>query len=83
MEWGHVGDTLEICGDATGSAVFLNLGGSYIVAEDRASCDDTGSMSSNDIHGSLDVHYDCSNPTDFWAAQSVRIREWEESQRVQ
>ena len=55
----------------------------YIIAEDRASCDDTNSMTSNAIFGSLSIHYDCENPTDFWASQSVRMREWEEVQRVQ
>jgi hypothetical protein len=55
----------------------------YVIAEDRASCDDTNSMSTNAIFGSLSIHYDCDNPTDFWISQSVRMREWEESQRVQ
>ena len=55
----------------------------YVIAEDRASCDDTNSMSSNAIFGSLSIHYDCDNPTDFWESQSVRMREWEEYQGIQ
>jgi hypothetical protein len=53
----------------------------YVIAEDRASCSQF--EDANTVHGSLDVHYDCDNPVDYWRAQSVRMREWEESQRVQ
>ncbi|MCI0605028.1 hypothetical protein L0156_18740 [bacterium] len=54
----------------------------YIVAEDRASCDDTNTLDANQIFGSLDIHYDCSNPTDYWNTSSVKMTEWEEAQRV-
>jgi hypothetical protein len=53
----------------------------YVIAEDRASCD--GLQDSTIVNGSLDIHYDCSNPADYWKSQSVKLQDWEEAQRVQ
>jgi hypothetical protein len=53
----------------------------YVVAEDRATC--STYEDSTIINGSLQIHYDCSNPADFWKTSSVRMQNWEEGQRVQ
>jgi|GEM_PF-1708308 len=53
----------------------------FVIAEDRATC--SNMETSTDIHGSLQVHYDCLNPQDIWATESVHMQNWEESQRVQ
>lgn len=56
----------------------------FMIAEDRVDCDNfvqaTGGNLSNQGHGSVQVHYDCTNPSDPWRGQSTRLREWEELQ---
>ncbi len=53
----------------------------FVIAEDRATC--SGDVDETEVFGSLDLHYDCENPSDIWSTESVRMRDWEESQRVQ
>ncbi len=53
----------------------------FVVAEDRASCSQY--EDSTVVNGSLDIHYDCNNPADIWKSESVRMKDWEEMQRVQ
>jgi hypothetical protein len=53
----------------------------FVIAEDRATC--SNHETSTIVNGSLDIHYDCNNPADIWTTESVRMKDWEETQRVQ
>ena len=54
----------------------------YVIAEDRAACSNAVNQSESDVAGNPSIHYDCENPSDPWPAMSVRLRDWEEAQRV-
>jgi hypothetical protein len=51
----------------------------FIIAEDAAVCSDTQSNESM-ATGSVQIHYDCTNPPNLWGDQSARLVSWEEVQ---
>ena len=51
----------------------------FIIAEDAATCSD---IQSDEVKatGSVQIHYDCTNPANLWGDQSSRLVSWEEVQ---